>query len=106
MKKGVDGRVKAMMVNPALTGPGIWWWKDGKLGWHVKWGLVIGAMDISIIGGVIEWIYLKMLKVLDEVTTMMVVDDFENLIGGTLMKYDARMILLSFSWHVKARNIL
>ena len=78
MKKCVDGRVKAMMVNPALTGPGIWWWKDGKLGWHVKWGLVIGAMDISIIGGVIEWIYLRMLKVVDAITMMMVVDDFEN----------------------------
>ena len=23
MKRGVDGRVEAMMVNPALTGPGI-----------------------------------------------------------------------------------
>ena len=78
MKRVVDGKVEAMMVNPALTGPGIWWWKDSKLAWHVKWELVIGAMDISIIGGVIEWIYLKMLKVVDRITMMMVVDDFEN----------------------------
>ena len=88
MKRGVDGRVEAMMVNPALTGPGIWWWNDSKLNWHVKWGLVNGAMDISIIGGVIEWIYLKMLKVVNGVTTIIVVDDFENWIVDEIWYWD------------------